>query len=243
MAPRQRIEQQPAFILHQYPWRETSLIVEAFTRNHGRVPMVAKGARRPTSALRACLMGFQPLKLDWSGGGEVKTLIRADWQGGIPLLRGRALLCGYYLNELLVRLSAREDPHPNLFDEYATTLAQLAQRQPLEPVLRCFELRLLRELGFEVPLDADADSGDDIEAGAHYVYILEHGPVRADRHHGAGVVLATVSGQTLLDMAAQRFERAETLLQSRTLLRALINHYLNGQPLESRRVFKELQEL
>ena len=106
---RQRIEQQPAFVLHTQPWRETSLIVELFSRDHGRLPLVAKGARRPTSAFRGLLMGFQPLLADWSGGGEVRTLARAEWQGGIPLLAGRALLSAYYLNELLVQLMPRED--------------------------------------------------------------------------------------------------------------------------------------
>ena len=116
---KQRIEQQPAWVLHTYPWRETSLIVEIFARDHGRVALVAKGARRPHSQLRGVLMAFQPLLMDWSGGGEVKTLVRAEWQGGQPLLTGRALICGYYLNELLVRLTAREDAHPRLFSAYA----------------------------------------------------------------------------------------------------------------------------
>ncbi len=240
MSIRQRIEQQPSFVLHSYPWRETSLIVEMLSRDHGRVAMVAKGARRPMSALRGVLMAFQPLRVDWSGGGEVKTLVRAEWQGGQPLLQGRALLCGYYLNELLVRLSAREDPHPALFEAYAAALAELARARSPSPVLRRFELALLRELGYGIGLDVDADSGEPVDAGAHYLYIIEKGPVAA----GADAADArAVSGRTLLDMARGEFERAETLQQSRDLLRRLIHHYLGGQPLESRRVLKEFQEL
>ena len=107
MSARQRIDQQPGFVLHSYPYRETSLIVEVFSRDHGRLGLVAKGARRPMSQLRGVLMAFQPLLIDWSGGGEMKTLVRAEWQGGQPLLGGQALLCAYYLNELLMRLLAR----------------------------------------------------------------------------------------------------------------------------------------
>lgn len=249
--PRQRIEQQPVWVLHTLPWRETSLIVEVFARDHGRVGLVAKGARRPASQLRGVLMGFQPLLMDWSGGGEVKTLVRAEWQGGQPLLGGRALLCGYYLNELLVRLTAREDPHPRLFEAYAAAVRALAGGAAESPILRGFELALLRELGYEAGLLTEAETGDAVRAEARYAYIIERGPVRLDTlaangfeagaDDGAGPVI--VAGQTLLDMAANDFSRAQTLAQSKQLLRMLINHTLGGQPLQSRRVLKELQEL
>ncbi|KON79805.1 DNA repair protein RecO [Azoarcus sp. PA01] len=239
MSQKQRIDQQPAFVLHTYPWRETSLIVEIFSRDHGRVALVAKGARRPMSALRGVIMAFQPLLMDWSGGGEVKTLVRAEWRGGQPLLTGRALMCGYYLNELLVRLTAREDAHPALFDAYADALAQLG-RGDAAPILRRFELTLLRELGYGVGLDIEGDSNRAVDPAQQYVYIIEKGPVRlAGNDEGR----PGVSGQTLLDMARGDFSRAETLFQSKALLRLLINHYLGGQPLQSRRVLKELQEL
>jgi len=240
VSSKQRIDQQPAFILHSYPWRETSLIVEAFSRDHGRVALVAKGARRPLSALRGVLMAFQPLLLDWSGGGEVKTLIRAEWQGGQPLLTGRPLLCGYYLNELLVRLLAREDPHPELYRAYAGALAALARGLPIAPLLRRFELAMLRELGYGVGLEVDAESGEAVDPAGRYVYIIEKGPVAAPVRPGD---LPLLSGRSLLDMAADTFERPETLTQSRNLLRVLINHYLHGHELQSRRVLKELQEL
>lgn len=247
MTPRQRIDQQPAYVLHTHPWKETSLIVEAFSRDHGRVAMVAKGARRPMSALRGVLMAFQPLLIDWSGGGEVKTLVRAEWQGGQPLLTGRALLCGYYLNELLVRLSAREDPHPAAFCAYTEALAGLTGGGLLAPVLRRFELALLHELGYSVDLDVEAASGEPVDAARDYVYVIEKGLVPAhacaDHADDGGQGWPTISGATLLDMAQDRFERPETIAQSKVLLRALINHYLGGQALQSRRVLKELQEL
>src|SRR5512139_4219305 len=114
MAPRaqpQRHDDEPAFVLHAYPYRETSLIVEAFTEAHGRIALVARGAKRPRSELRGLLQGFQPLLLSWSGAGELKTLARAEWRGGMSRLGGSALVCGFYLNELLIKLLPREDPH------------------------------------------------------------------------------------------------------------------------------------
>ncbi|THF67184.1 DNA repair protein RecO [Pseudothauera nasutitermitis] len=243
MATKQRILEQPAYVLHTYPWRETSLIAEVFSRDHGRVALVAKGARRPHSAFRGVLMAFQPLLVDWSGGGEVKTLVRAEWQGGQPLLTGRALLCGYYLNELLVRLTAREDAHAALFADYAQALRELAAGAPLTALLRRFELALLNELGYGAGLELEADSGAAVRPEHHYLYIIERGPVPL-----AGDMLPddgtpVISGRSLLAMARGDFSAAETLAQSKAVLRAVINHYLGGQPLQSRRVLKELQEL
>ncbi|WP_407280205.1 DNA repair protein RecO [Aromatoleum evansii] len=240
MSQKQRVDGQPGFVLHTHPWRETSLIVEVFSRDYGRVALVAKGARRPMSALRGVIMAFQPLLLDWSGGGEVKTLVRAERCGGQPLLVGRGLMCGYYLNELLVRLTAREDPHPVLFDAYARAIACLGRGEPQEPILRRFELALLRELGYGIGLAAEGDSGEPLDPRTDYVYIIERGPVPVPE--GAGDAAAT-SGQTLLDMEHDDFSRPETLAQSKVLLRMLINHYLGGQTLQSRRVLKELLEL
>jgi len=240
VSQKQRVDQQPAFVLHTYPWRETSLIVEMLSRDYGRVALVAKGARRPLSALRGVLMAFQPLLVDWSGGGEVKTLVRAEWRGGQPLLAGKALMCGYYVNELLVRLTAREDPHGPLFDAYADALAALGRNQSPAPILRRFELALLRELGYGIGADLAGGADDTVDPDQLYVYIIEKGPVPVDNEPSDA---PAVSGRTLLDMAQGDFSRPETLLQSKALLRMLINHYLGGQPLQSRRMLKELQEL
>ena len=246
MSARQRVAQQPAWVLHTLPWRETSLIVEIFARDFGRLALAAKGARRPMSEMRGVLMSFQPLLLDWTGGGEVKTLIRGEWRGGQPLLAGRALLCAYYLNELLLKLTAREDPHPALFAAFETAMLALARRENLPPLLRRFELALLRELGYGLMLDADC-SGQPFQPGETYLYLPEHGPShcvadteRAGKGAGAGVL---VDGQTLLDLAAGDFNRAATLNGARRLLRTLIDHHLSGQPLQSRRMLEELREL
>lgn len=237
MSARQRIDQQPSFVLHTYPYRETSLIVEVFSRDHGRIGLVAKGARRPMSQLRGVLMAFQPLFIDWSGGGEMKTLVRAEWQGGQPLLGGQALLCAYYLNELLLRLLPRQDAHPALYQAYADALHALAHGESQEVVLRRFELALLQELGYGLALDKDCD-GVPIRPDADYAYIIERGAVPLDDHgvDDPGVV----RGKTLIDMAHHDLQDPDTLAQSKALMRRLIQHYLGGQVLQSRRVFTEL---
>ena len=135
-----RQDAQPAFVLHTYPYLETSLVVETFTQNFGRVPLVAKGARRPRSALRGSLMAFQPLHLSWAGKSELKTLHKVEWQGGQPFLQGMSLICGFYLNELLVRLLHRDDPHEQLFLYYQQTLAALSIQKDYTPVLRHLSL-------------------------------------------------------------------------------------------------------
>ena len=237
MSARQRIDQQPGFVLHSYPYRETSLIVEVFTRDHGRLGLVAKGARRPMSQLRGVLMAFQPLLIDWSGGGEMKTLVRAEWQGGQPLLGGQALLCAYYLNELLMRLLPREDPHPTLYRAYGDALRALAAGEGQEVILRRFELALLQELGYGLQLDADAD-GVPVRPEVRYAYIIERGAVPLDEY---GIDDASVvAGRVLLDMARGDFREPETLAGAKALMRRLIQHYLGGQVLQSRRVFTEL---
>ena len=234
---KQRIDDQPSVVLHAYPWRETSLIVEVFSRDYGRVALVARGARRPKSALRGVLLAFVPLELSWFGLGELKTLARAEWMGGQPLLQGDALMCGYYLNELLLRLSARDDPHPALFELYREVLRELASGAEIQPLLRGFEVGLLRELGYGLRLASE--SGGAVDPAQTYAYIIERGPVLA----GEGGSGPRLSGQELIDIVAGRFDNPQTLSVAKTLMRHLIDHHLGDQPLQSRRVFRELQAL
>jgi DNA repair protein RecO (recombination protein O) len=252
MSGKQRIDGQRAYVLHTYPYSETSLIVDVLSRDHGRLPLLARGARRPRSALRGLLMAFQPLELGWFGGGEVKTLAKAEWQGGMPLLGGRCLLLGYYLNELLVKLLPREDAHPGLFDAYHAALDALAHGSADAPELRRFEKSLLKELGYGLTLDREAGSGEAIRADARYDFFLERGAVRKvgadgtavnDRDEGRNDAEPAFRGKTLLDMAADDYSDPQTRLESRALMRQLIAHHLGGKPLQSRRVFMELHEL
>jgi len=237
--PRQH--SQPAFVLHSYPFKETSLVVELFTRDFGRVAVVAKGARRPKSSLRGVLLAFQPVLVSWSGKGELYTLIRAEWHGAYQPLKGLPLICGFYLNELLLKLLPRHDAHEGLFGTYARTLDALDPECDPAGVLRGFEKELLRELGYAMTLDREVESGHPIAAEQRYTYLVERGPVSAgDERQRNGVELL---GQTLLDMQSGDYSNAMTQQQSKALMRALINHYLGDQVLHTRQLLRELQEL
>ena len=240
MREKSRQDAQPAFVLHSYPFRETSLIFEAFTRDHGRIGLVARGARRPKSSLRGILLPFQPLLLSWAGKGELHTLMRAEWLGGYVPLKGQALICGFYLNELVMKLLARGDAHEQLFSIYENTLAALAAGEDQPAVLRQFEIGLLRELGYAVVLDHEVEHGVPVARERNYVYVVESGPVNTGVTQGIGVEL---SGQTLIDMQSGNFTSSVTQQQSKALMRALINHYLGNQVLHTRQLLRDLQEL
>lgn len=234
-----RVEHQPAFVLHTYPWRETSLIVEALTRDFGRVALVARGAKRRTSQLRGLLSPFSALSLAWSGRGEVKTLTRAEWTGGLVPLRGDALLAGFYLNELMVRLLARADAHPQLFGAYARALRALAaDGPPLDAALRSFEFELLREIGYLPAFDVCAD-GQALMPSARYRVDPQRGLVRAERDGDA----TSVSGETALAMAAGEFASPVVAGEARAMLRLIIRYHLDGRPLNTRRILRDLKEL
>ena len=235
-----RVDGQPAFVLHTHPFRETSLIVEAFTRDHGRIALVARGARRPRSAMRGLLLAFQPIELGWFGQGEMRTLAKVEWIGGQPLLQARALLLGYYMNELLLKLLPREDAHPVLFQAYAEAVYALAIGEPSQASLRRFEKTLLKELGYGLTLDREAESGRQVDPQKRYAYVVERGPILVS---GDEREAESFSGRALLAIAQDDFSDAETLAQCKQLMRTLIQHYLGGQRLSSRRVFMELQEL
>jgi DNA repair protein RecO (recombination protein O) len=237
-AGRQRIDGAAAFLLHAYPYSETSLILEVFAREHGRLALLARGARRPRSALRGVLLAFQPLELGWFGGGEVKTLAKAEWSGGMGLLKGASLMLGYYLNELLLKLLPREDAHATLFDAYAAALAALARGATEAAELRRFEKVFLKELGYGLHLEQDA-LGRPVTAQRRYRYQLERGPVPEDEADAG----QPVSGRTLLDLAADDYADPRSLAESKQLMRHLLAHQLAGQPLQTRRVFVELQDM
>ena len=238
---RERRDDQPAFVLHTYAYRETSLIVEALSADHGRVAMVARGARRPHSELRGVLQAFQPLTLSWAGSGELKSLLRAEWRGGIPLVGGAALLCGFYVNELLLKLLPREDAHPQLFRDYEQTLARLAAGDDQAPVLRGFELRLLAELGYALPLTHEADTGAPVDPAARYYYAFERGPRLTVAEPGRRY--PQVRGATLLALAGLDFSAAEAAAEAKQLMREVLDHYLEQRVVFSRRVVRDLQTL
>ncbi len=235
-----RIAEQPAFVLHSYPYRETSLIIDVLSRDHGRLALVAKGAKRPHSALRGVLQTFQPLALSWSGKGEVRTLTGAEWVGGMLPLGGDALLCGFYVNELLVKFCAREDPHPQLFHHYVVTMTRLGHDEPPVQVLRSFERLLLRETGYALALDRTV-TRQAVQAERRYVFDPERGVREASDDLPAQ--WPVIAGQTLLDMEHDDYHRPQTVAQSKTLMRFLLNTYLGGTPLATRQILIDLQNL
>ncbi len=234
-----RVDHQPGFVLHSYAWRETSLIVEILSRDFGRMALVARGAKRPTSQYRGILMPFSPLALSWSGRSELKALVRAEWQGGLTPLRGDGLLAAFYLNELLVRLLPRADAHPGMFASYVQSLAALAQRDGgHEPILRRFELDLLQDLGVAPSFQFCSD-GEPVEPGHWYVVDLQRGLQRSldpgdpDR----------LRGGTVMALARRDLSERSTLSAAQSVLRRLIGYHLEGKPLNARRVLSDLRKL
>jgi DNA repair protein RecO (recombination protein O) len=234
---KRRVDHEPGYVLHAYPYKESSLIVEVFTRRFGRVSLLARGARRPRSPMRGVLLSFHPLRFAWSASTGLGNLRGADWAGKLAPLGGRGLMCGFYLNELLLKMLPRDDAHEALFDHYTGALSRLAAREPPAAVLRAFERRLLAELGYAPLLDREAASGAPIDPARHYAYEPDRGPLVG----GSGGM--RVSGQTLLDVAADEYSRPETREEARALMRALIAQRLHGQVLHTRAILMELNEL
>lgn len=235
MSKRTLIALEPAYILHHYPYRDSSLLLEVLSRNHGRLGLVARGARSARARWYGRLQGFRPLLLSWSLRGELGTLTGLDSREGQPSLGGRQLLSAYYLNELVMRLLPRHDPHPGIFDVYERTLRELGGNE--EPALRIFEKRLLGELGYGLMLDREADSGLPIDPRATYEFQLERGPVRCDNAAATGILL---HGSSLLALHGEAFDDPQTRRDAKRLLRAALSLYLGARPLRTREVLRRL---
>jgi DNA repair protein RecO (recombination protein O) len=226
------LSQQPAYVLHSRPYRETSLLLECLTRDHGRLGVVARGVRRERARLqRAQLEPFQPLALDLLVRGELAALRGAEPAGAPLRLVGDAGLAGLYLNELVVRLTGRQDPQPELFEAYARTLARLAVPDGLAWQLRRFERDLLGAIGYALQLEYEADNGEPLAPEGWYRYQVEHGPVAC----AAGATRA-LRGAHLLALAADRCPDAAGLAALRRLMREVIRFHLGGGELHAWRV-------
>lgn len=235
-----RIDNQPVYVLHTYPFKETSLVVELFSKDFGRIAAVAKGARRPRSAMRGMLQSFQTLSGAWSGKNELRTLHSLDWSAGLLLLQGEALMCGFYLNELLLRLLPREDAHEDLFDYYTKTLQTLMTAKDLANTLRKFELTLLQEMGYAVPLTHD-ENEVEIDPERTYRYEADYGANLSSAELNKTQNGVQLLGKTMLDMAQGDYSSAQTKLQSKQLMRYLLAHYLGDKPLHTRQLLIDLQ--
>ncbi|MBI3284973.1 MAG: DNA repair protein RecO [Burkholderiales bacterium] len=234
-----RILGQPGFVLHSWPYKETSLIVDVLTRDYGRIALIAKGAKRPHSQLRSVLQTFQPLHVGWSGKADLRTLIAADWVGGMLPLEKSALLCGFYLNELLIKFLLRDEPHPALFDHYVATLNQLAHDEPAAIVLRQFELSLLRESGLLGDLTLCTVSRELVRPDLTYIV----DPERGARPAMAADTAPRVLGQTLLAMQQGDYSDQTVQYQSKMLMRFLLAYHLHGTSLNTRQILIDLQNL
>ncbi|TFY96497.1 DNA repair protein RecO [Ramlibacter rhizophilus] len=246
-----RISDEAAFVLHRYDWSESSLILETFTRRHGRVALVAKGAKRPSSNFRPVLLPLQPLRLAFSAEGEIRTLKDAEWVGGQVMPTGDALLAGYYLNELLLRLLARDDPHPALFEHYAAAVQVLASEhgEALQPALRAFELLLLREVGVLPSLDVQTLAMAPLQAGETYGLVPEGGLVRTEPGEGRGALAATdwlALEQAMSQPAPFHATLREAARLSSALkpqLRNLLHYHCGVSSLRTRQLMVDLQAL
>jgi DNA repair protein RecO (recombination protein O) len=248
MAKRQADE--PAFVLHRYDWSESSLILEVLTRHHGRIAVVAKGAKKPSSNFRPILLPLQPLHIAFGGDAEIRNLRSAEWLGGQVMPTGDALLSGYYLNELLLRLLARDDAHPQLFDVYAAAVRVLASehREMLEPALRAFELLLLREVGVLPSLDLQTGTLAPLEDGQHYSLRAEGGLVEWEEGDERGSLTGAqwTMLQRALDDAAPfhaTLRTAATMGELKPQLRALLHYHCGVSTLRTRQLMMDLQSL
>ncbi|HJV07899.1 MAG TPA: DNA repair protein RecO [Chromobacteriaceae bacterium] len=236
-----KVDRQLAYVLHAQPYRETSLLVEVLTRDYGRFSLVARGARRPRADLRGILLPFQPLTLAWFGKNEVRTLHTAEWNGGVPQLSGLPLICGFYLNELWMKLTARDDPQPEAFAIYDQAVRGLARSAGLATVLRRYELGILREMGYVPALDRDGH-GQPIVASANYLCAAGAAP-ELDQGQPLIGQLAQVRGSSLLAMARDDFSDKTTRLEARALLRVWLTGLLGAEPLASRELLQAINAL
>lgn len=234
-----------AYVLHSYDWSETSLIVELFTRERGRVVVAAKGAKRPTSQLRPVLLPFQRLlvtlgRTPADEAAEIHTLKSAEWAGGVPTVAGAALFAGFYANELLLKLLARQDPHEGLFDAYADTLAALAEEAP---ALRAFELLLLREIGVLPDLAQQSLTLQPLADAGRYRLQPEAGLVEAgdglEGRHWRAMEAALAAGHP----AALRAACAPVAAALRAPLAALVQEQTGHARLRTRAVMQDLRRL
>lgn len=234
-----RVSDERAFVLHRYPYGETSFLLEIFSRTTGRVGVVARGARRGARSFGGAYLGpFQPLLLSWSSRGELGTLTRAEeFESPIPL-QGQAVWCAFYVNELILRLLHRHEAHDELYTAYESVLHQLAVTGCDESVLRIFEKRLLAALGYGLALEREADTGCIIDSDVSYIYVLDEGPLVARQ----GLMGVTIGGSTLRALGTENFTDPHQLREAKTLLRLVLSRLLGEKPLYTRTLFRNLTE-
>ena len=233
-----RVELEPAYILHTRAYRETSQIIEVFTPGFGRAGLVAKGARRPKSPFRGILNPFQPLRVSWSGRGELATLRQAETVTVTDVMPGSSVMAGFYVNELLLKLLHRHDPHPNLFAHYSSLIGQLAEGESeddgcVEKALRKFELELLQEIGYALNLEQDALKQEPLRAEQLYEFRIDQGAVAVDTGGMDGLFF---TGAELLLIGRLQLDDTNTLRKAKQLLRHVLDYHIGDKGLQTRRI-------
>jgi DNA repair protein RecO (recombination protein O) len=225
----------PGYILHHHPYRDTSRILEVLSREFGRLTVFARGVRGPKAKLASHLQPFQPLLLSWSGRGESPQLTGAEPGGEGRALPSAALMSGFYLNELLLKLTTRHDPLQGLFDLYHDTVEALKHGAAIEPALRIFEKRFLEMLGYGLDLEVDAQTGGGIEPEAHYLFRMARGMLRT-----AAGAPGAVAGHSVISLARENLTDRRELDDARRLLQSALSHVLEGRELSTRSVARAL---
>jgi len=226
-----RVSLQGAFILHGRDFRDTSRLLDVFTKDYGRVTLVAKGARSPRSKLQGILQPFTPMLISWSGKGEVQTLTGAESVKNSIKLSGKQVMSAYYINELLQRLTTYHDPHPELFELYSKTLERFLDEDD-ELVLRRFEKNLLAEIGYGLNFEVESVNGAALAVNEKYYYDVEKGPVNIKNNGSEGELI--ISGQTLHDMSIEKFSCSQSQKEAKQLMRIILSHHLGDKPLKTR---------
>lgn len=223
---------QSAFVLQQRQYRESSLIIDAFTKDFGRISLLAKGVRTAKSKTAALLQPFVPLTISYFGKADLKILTGVEVAGPFPPVSGLAFYCGFYINELVAYFVHRYDPHPELFDAYRDCLSSLSNRFELEAALRIFELQLMSNVGYGLQLDYDNYHKNPVDPLKRYTFDIEQGPIES----GQG----QFSGTTLLAIQANKFTDSTQLVEAKKLMRAVIDFHLQGKQLKSRAVINQI---
>lgn len=236
MSNPRRVQQQPGYVLHHRPFRDSSQLLDVLTRDHGKVALVARGSRGSKSRLAGVLRPFLPLCVSWVAKSDLGTLTGAEAAGAPSGLRGDALLSAFYVNELMLHFLHRHDPQPEIYDLYAQAIQALCGASDVAACLRHFELEFLSLLGYAVNLDREAGTQVDVDPDRYYDYRVEDGPVPVERSEGPLVF----RGATLLAIAAGQFDDTQVLRAANRLLRDVISHHLGGKELQSRKVLLEV---
>lgn len=235
-----RVEKEPAFILHQRGYSETSVILDVFSKNYGRLSLIAKGAKKQVSNKGSVLNQFQQLSFSWVGKSDLKTMTNVETTSGFSQINSDAVYCGFYVNELILRLLHQDDPHPELFNYYSELIESFSDGMSEMP-LRIFEKKLLTEIGYGVILNHDIHN-HDIEPEEDYYYLPQQGPIKSEEQkQNTGMI--TIKGKNLLALFRESFDDQVNMLEIKKLMRTLLQSQLGEKPLRSRKLMNDLVAL